>query len=75
MRFIGRVPQAIQCLSFYDDGSRLALSRDDGSLEVWAARGGVWAKEVWIPGRANTSIQTLQWCGERLFTGCLSGNC
>ena len=73
VRFIGLTRQAIQCLSFKDDGAKLALSRDDGSLEVWASHSHGWVKELWIPGRTNTSIQALQWCGERLFTGCLSG--
>ena len=73
MRFIDHYSNAIHCLNFNDDCSKLALSRDDGSIEVWSAEYRVYIKELWIPGRANTSIEALQWCGDKLFTGCLSG--
>lgn len=73
IRFIEHVPLAIQCLSFLDDGSKLALSRGDGSIEVWRSRSGTFFKEVWIPGKTNTTIEALQWCEARLFSGSLSG--
>lgn len=75
VRFISHAACAIQYLSFAEDGSKLALSRDDGSLEIWVARNGTCCRDLWIPGRTNTSIEALQWCGKQLFTGCLSGMC
>ena len=73
VRFVSYNFQAIQCLSFSSDGCRLALSRKDGSIEVWSVRQGIFTKIIWIPGRTNTSIEAIQWCNQRLFTGCLSG--
>lgn len=73
VRFVSFNFQAIQCLSFSSDGCRLALSRNDGSIEVWSVQHEVFVKKIWIPGRTDTSIEAIQWCDGRLFTGCLSG--
>ncbi len=73
IRFINQVPQSIQCLSFCKDGKKLALSRGDGSIEIWDSMDGEFFKKMWIPGRVNASIEALQWCGEKLFSGSLTG--
>ena len=74
IRFIPHLPQPIHCLSFFDnDVTKLAVSRSDGSLEVWNSINDNFVKELWIPGRASTSIEALQWCGKRLYTGSLLG--
>ncbi len=72
-RFVSHISVPIQCLSFSSDGTKLALSRSDSNIEVWVYRGGTFVKELWIPGRGNISIESLKWCGSRLFTGSLSG--
>ena len=73
IRFVSQASVPIQCLSFVAGSSKLALSRSDGNIEVWASRTDTFMKELWIPGRANISIESLKWCGNRLFTGSLSG--
>ena len=73
VRFVNRAPFSIHCLSFLDGGNKLALSRGDGSIEIWDYLKCVFNKKLWIPGRANTSIEDLQWCQERLFSGSLNG--
>lgn len=73
VRFIDRLPQSIQSLSFSDSGNQLALSRGDGNLELWWTSGDVFFKKLRIPGRLNNSIETLVWCGDHLITGSLSG--
>lgn len=67
------IPESIQSISFSEDGLQLALSRGDGNLELWANCGGLFQKKLRIPGKSNLSIETMTWCGNRLFTGNLSG--
>lgn len=63
------VPQAIHCVAVEDcnDPSRLALSRADGSIEIWNIRDD-WYQEIIIPGCNGTSVESLDWCKGRLFT-------
>jgi len=72
-RFVETVPQSIQGLTFSDDGDKLALSRSDGNLELWVNYDGLFQKKLRIPGKSSRCVQSITWCGNRLFTGCLSG--
>ncbi|XP_078365837.1 U3 small nucleolar RNA-associated protein 4 homolog isoform X1 [Oculina patagonica] len=70
VRFIEYVPQAIHCMAFEDcdEPSKLALSRADSSIELWNFKEN-WYQETVIPGCNGTSVESLDWCRGRLFTG------
>ena len=77
VRFVEYDPQPIHCLRF-DEGEsssiKLALSRGDGSIEVWISSDEEsFYKQIWIPGRADFSIEALVWCRGRLFSAGLTG--
>lgn len=67
------VPHAIHCVALEDgnDPSRIALSRADGSIEIWNIKDD-WYQEIIIPGCNGTSVESLDWCKGRLFTGGLN---
>ena len=76
VRFIEYDPKPIHCLAFSDVGAvpKLALSRSDGGVEIWASNEGVrYYKEGFVPGRTDTSIEAMVWCNGRLFTAGLTG--
>lgn len=76
LRFIEYQPQPVNCLAFCDlgNGNRLAVSRADASLEIWATTDGVhYYKDLFIPGRSDTSIEALVWSKNRLFSAGLTG--
>ncbi|XP_058956730.2 U3 small nucleolar RNA-associated protein 4 homolog [Pocillopora verrucosa] len=70
VRFVEYVPQAIHCMAFEDTDKpcRLALSRADSTIEIWNFKDN-WYQETVIPGCKDTSVETLDWCKGRLFTG------
>ena len=76
VRFIEHQPKAIHCLAFSQDTDhpRLAVSRSDCSIEIWASGDGLgYHQELWVPGREDSSIEALVWCQERLFSAGLTG--
>ena len=76
LRFIEYQPQPVNCLAFCDlgNGNRLAVSRADASLEIWATTDGLhYYKDLFIPGRSDTSIEALVWSKNRLFSAGLTG--
>ena len=88
VKFFDYVPRAIQCLSVDDKKEkqhvRLALARADASIELWKAEEKPtpaagrsarmsWHQELVIPGSEGGSVETLAWCGERLYSAGLNG--
>lgn len=77
VRFIEHDPQPIHCLAFSDESSKspqLALSRGDGSIEIWRTDNGEnFYKDIWVPGGTDGSVEALAWCSGRLFTSGLTG--
>lgn len=73
VRFFEWTPKSIQCMSYNSSKQRLALSRCDGSLELWSIKDG-WYQEEIIPGIEDQSIEDLVWQGTRLFTAGLDGH-
>lgn len=71
LRFVPHDVQAINCLAFAGNG-KLALSRADGSLELWNPAEN-WLQEVVIRADKNSSIESLAWHNNRLFTAGLNG--
>lgn len=76
LRFIECDPQPINCLAFSGaaDCPKLAVSRGDASIEIWATIDGEdYYKENFLPGRTDTSVEAMVWCGKRLFSAGLTG--
>ena len=76
VRFIEHDPKTIDSLAFSDiaERPRLAVSRSDSSIEIWATSDGEhYYKDRRIPGRSDTSVEKLVWSGSRLFSAGLSG--
>ena len=71
LRFVPHNVQAINCLAFAENG-KLALSRADGSLELWNPAEN-WLQEVVIHSDKDSSIEGLVFYGDRLFTAGLNG--
>lgn len=71
LRFVPHNVEAINCLAFSENG-KLALSRADGSLELWNPMKN-WLQEVVIRADKNSSIESLLWYENRLFTAGLNG--
>lgn len=59
-RFIQWQPQGISAMAFNYNGSRLAVGRENGDIEIWNALAG-WFCEKLIPGTGDPIIQTLVW--------------
>ena len=77
LRFIEYDPQPIHCLAFSGstDRPKLAVSRGDASIEIWATSDGErYYQETLVPGRTDTSVEALVWCGKRLFSTGLTGS-
>lgn len=72
IRFYDFEPKAIQCMAYEDETNRLALSRADGSIEIWNCISRPFMQLV-LHGDTHTSIEALQWCKGRLFSAGLNG--
>lgn len=72
VRFYDFEPQAIQCMAYEDASSRLALSRADGSVEIWNCQNRPFVQLV-LPGGVDSSVEALVWCKGRLFSAGLHG--
>ncbi|XP_048576519.1 U3 small nucleolar RNA-associated protein 4 homolog isoform X2 [Nematostella vectensis] len=75
VRFVEYNPKAIHCLALEDvaDGvPKLAVSRADSSIEIWSIDDD-WYQSLIIPGSKCSSVESLVWCGSRLFTAGLHG--
>lgn len=72
VRFYDFEPKAIQCMAFEDETSRLALSRADGSIEIWNCKHRPFMQLV-LPADSEASIEGLSWCDGRLFSVGLHG--
>ena len=75
IRFVEYKPKAVNCTAFEDSSrERLAVCREDGSIEVWCTRAGeIWNIDFVIPGKLERSIDSVTWCNSRLFTAGLEG--
>uniref|UniRef100_A0A2M4AAQ6 Putative u3 small nucleolar rna-associated protein 4 n=1 Tax=Anopheles triannulatus TaxID=58253 RepID=A0A2M4AAQ6_9DIPT len=73
VQFYNLLPRAIVCTAMNRQTNRLALARDDGTIEIWNL---VHARflEKTIPGGAGVSIEGLAWAeNDRLFSVSLAG--
>ncbi|EAA11688.4 AGAP006092-PA [Anopheles gambiae str. PEST] len=72
VRFYNLLPRAIVCSSFGQSSRKLALARDDGTIEVWNMAYAPFLEKT-IPGGEGVSIEGLAWAGQRLFSVSLAG--
>ncbi|NXL47655.1 UTP4 protein, partial [Podilymbus podiceps] len=73
VRFFGLVPAGVRCLACQPRGSRLALARTDGAVEVYNFAANYFQEKV-IPGHEARTVEALCWAaGDRLFGAGLGG--
>ncbi|XP_043260482.1 U3 small nucleolar RNA-associated protein 4 homolog [Colletes gigas] len=72
IRFYNLEPRSVTCLSYESKTRKLALSRNDNSIEVWNV-GNAPFVECIIAGHPENSIESILWIGSRLFSTGLHG--
>ncbi|XP_076281680.1 UTP4 small subunit processome component l(3)72Dn [Lasioglossum baleicum] len=72
IRFYNLEPRSVTCLSYESKTRKLALARNDNSIEVWNV-GNAPFVEYTIAGRQENSIESILWIGPRLFSTGLHG--
>ena len=75
VRFLAPEAHPIHRVAFSGENiPRLAVSRADSSIEIWASTDGAgYYKRGLIPGRRDVSAESLVWSGKRLFSAGLTG--
>ncbi|KAK7113872.1 U3 small nucleolar RNA-associated protein 4 homolog isoform X2 [Littorina saxatilis] len=73
VRFMSHKPLAIHCMAFEKTSKRLALSRSDGSVEIWSKPDN-WLQEKVISVCEERSVEGLVWLDRRLFSVGLDSN-
>lgn len=71
IRFFDYLPKAIHCMCYEKKSQKLALSRSDGSIEIWSVKD-KWFQEKVI--RGVESVEAVCWQNNRLFSAGLDGN-
>ena len=66
IRFYNLEPRSVTCLSYESKTKKLALARNDNSIEVWSV-GNAPFVECTIAGHAANSVESILWIGPRLF--------
>lgn len=72
VRFFDYMPSGIKAMAFNRSTHRLAVARDQGSVEVFNFSDNYCQEKV-IPGRDGRSVESLCWVGSRLFSAGLDG--
>ncbi|XP_063976661.1 U3 small nucleolar RNA-associated protein 4 homolog [Diachasmimorpha longicaudata] len=73
VKFYNLAPRSITCLSYEKTTKKLALSRNDNSIELWNVSHTPFLEQV-IPGDPRDSIEALLWIGPyRLLSTGLRG--
>ncbi|KAG4075374.1 hypothetical protein HA402_003165 [Bradysia odoriphaga] len=72
VEFYHPAPRQIKCLSYNRKTSRLAVSRDDASIEIWDMRSAVYMEKC-VLGDPSWSVEDLGWLNNRLFSTGLTG--
>ncbi|KAB0796828.1 hypothetical protein PPYR_10889 [Photinus pyralis] len=73
VRFYKPKPEAIYCMTFHATAKKLALSRADGTIEIWNLNHVPCIERTIIATVDNLSIEALTWCGDSLFSVGLNG--
>ncbi|KAJ8686698.1 hypothetical protein QAD02_022492 [Eretmocerus hayati] len=72
VRFYNLEPKSVVCFSYEPKNKKLALARNDNSLEIWNIGNAPFIEST-IVGHVDNSIEAIQWIGSRLFTCGLLG--
>ncbi|XP_012274554.1 U3 small nucleolar RNA-associated protein 4 homolog isoform X1 [Orussus abietinus] len=72
VRFYNLEPRAATCLTYERRHKKLALSRNDNSIEIWNVANAPFLENT-IPGHPEGCVETVLWVGSRLFSTGLSG--
>ncbi|KAL7634094.1 UNVERIFIED_CONTAM: hypothetical protein RMT77_015422 [Armadillidium vulgare] len=72
IRFYDYHPEAIQCIAYSNELKMIALSRADGSIELWNCSFKPF-KQYTIIGSKDSSVESLLWCGRKLFCAGFDG--
>lgn len=78
-RFISWVPFAITAMAASPSGSQLAVTRENGAIEVWEVKNQKWHQSVLVPGKEEPgmsgTVLALVWAGkDRLFGSDMDGS-
>ncbi|XP_058464191.1 U3 small nucleolar RNA-associated protein 4 homolog [Malaya genurostris] len=73
VQFYNLLPRGINCMATNEANGKLALSRDDGTIEIWNLTGAPFLEKS-IPGHENASVEGLAWVSDRLFSVGLAGS-
>uniref|UniRef100_A0A2K6SYB4 UTP4 small subunit processome component n=1 Tax=Saimiri boliviensis boliviensis TaxID=39432 RepID=A0A2K6SYB4_SAIBB len=73
VRFFNYVPSAIRCVAYNNQSNRLAVSRTDGTVEIYNLSANYF-QEKFFPGHESRATEALCWAeGQRLFSAGLNG--
>uniref|UniRef100_W8BSL2 Cirhin n=1 Tax=Ceratitis capitata TaxID=7213 RepID=W8BSL2_CERCA len=72
VRFYNLTPRSIQSIACNKLWHKLAISRSDGSIEIWDTQHASYLEKV-IPKSPGNSVEGMVWAGERLFSVGLTG--
>lgn len=72
VRFFDYMPSGIRAMAFNRRTERLAVAREQGSLDVFNFSDNYYQEKL-IPGRDGRTVEALCWVGSRLFSAGLDG--
>ncbi|ELW50370.1 Cirhin [Tupaia chinensis] len=73
VRFFNYVPSGIRCVAYNNQSNRLAVSRTDGTVEIYNLSANYF-QEKFFPGHESRATEALCWAeGQRLFSAGLNG--
>ncbi|KAL0124623.1 hypothetical protein PUN28_006462 [Cardiocondyla obscurior] len=72
IRFYNLVPKSVTCLCHESKTKKLALARNNNSIEIWNVENAPFI-ECTIAGHAENSVESILWIDSRLFSTGLQG--
>lgn len=72
VRFFDHKPKAINAFACAEDSERLALSRSDGSIELWSIADDWYQEKIFYPC-SSYSVEALLWFKDVLYSAGLEG--
>ncbi|XP_066583138.1 U3 small nucleolar RNA-associated protein 4 homolog [Prorops nasuta] len=72
IRFYNLEPKSVTCLCYDQENKKLALSRNDNSIEIWNIANAPFI-ECTLPAKPENSVEAIVWVNQRLFSAGLHG--